>query len=808
MARIDRLLVSRINAATAPVVIIEGARGVGKTFLVRNLIDRDGEYAYVSLSDPRTLDVAKIDTVGWLKSLGSKVIIDEAQLLPGIQLVVKDIVDFPEFDGRIVLTGSASLPRNELGGQAPLARRSQSFKLQPLTQWELGRGNGSVLDALFDAPLSSTNVGELATESILDMATRGGFPTFSAANTFFPMGEIRQRVLADIRTTLSDPMLPSTSLQQQTASDVLDGILREPGGIVTYEKCAQATGLDRRTVKKYLDILERLHLVYWLPNMASTAKYKESITRSKAFPVDPSFAVARLSQGPKSLTREDIGRVFEAMVVSELRSSAAWASREISAWFWRPRRQHHEVDMVLVDEKGRRVGVEVKLSSRVGADDASGLVALKGDGGLHRGFVVYPGSEFKRLREGIWALPVRMLFEPESFGGYLTPLVDGVSNGMADLKGKVQVAVRGAELNQSTEAANEATDVSVFLSYVQSDDRFLGGRIVQFAEDLAEAYESICGQSIDIFVDRNNINWGQNWEKRLNDEIDQTAFLLAAVSPRYLVSKACIDEFTQFRALIPDGGRVILPLSAIEVDQGEVTANPVYTQLREIQFVNEGASLEALVDSEDESAYRRFVKETARALRKTVKSRVNSYREKSPRGKDLDVGSDMDLVGSYAQIFESNEKLKDDMELFNSSMEAIGREFSKVSLSSSPSATEMRRVFGELSQKVARPTRELEQAVDSVRREYSQFDAALEVWVRASLLPGVEPRYRNELIETMRGLVKALDIPELEQVKGLMTLMQMFSADLRPTSAAVNSALELMEYVKSSAQAWLSRLES
>jgi uncharacterized protein len=105
--------------ASAPVVILEGLRVTGKTTLARAMF---GEHRFVSLADPNTRRRAADDPVGWLESLPFKVAIDEAQLVPGLSLAVKDLVDRRGGQpGQFLLTGSSRISRHELGGSDPLA---------------------------------------------------------------------------------------------------------------------------------------------------------------------------------------------------------------------------------------------------------------------------------------------------------------------------------------------------------------------------------------------------------------------------------------------------------------------------------------------------------------------------------------------------------------------------------------------------------------------------------------------------------------------------------------------------------------
>ena len=52
-----------------------------------------------------------------------------------------------------------------------------------------------------------------------------------------------------------------------------------------------------------------------------------------------------------------------------------------------------------------------------------------------------------------------------------------------------------------------------FWSYVHKDDQADSGRIVQLAHDVTAQYEVITGETISLFLDRDSLDWGDNWRE-------------------------------------------------------------------------------------------------------------------------------------------------------------------------------------------------------------------------------------------------------------------------------------------------------
>lgn len=84
-AYFPRPIADSILQSKRKVVILEGARAVGKTMMSKHQLVSKG-FSYVSLADENTFALASTDLYGWLKNLSTPVVVDEAQRLPNIKL--------------------------------------------------------------------------------------------------------------------------------------------------------------------------------------------------------------------------------------------------------------------------------------------------------------------------------------------------------------------------------------------------------------------------------------------------------------------------------------------------------------------------------------------------------------------------------------------------------------------------------------------------------------------------------------------------------------------------------------------------
>ena len=107
-----------------------------------------------------------------------------------------------------------------------------------------------------------------------------------------------------------------------------------------------------------------------------------------------------------------------------------------------------------------------------------------------------------------------------------------------------------------------------FWSYVHADDEAEGGRIVQLARDLQAQYELLTGEPIELFLDKDSIAWGEDWQKKIDESIEGLAFFIPVLTPRFFLSAACRRELQAFaRSATALGVReLVLPIVYVEFD--------------------------------------------------------------------------------------------------------------------------------------------------------------------------------------------------------------------------------------------------
>jgi hypothetical protein len=405
-----RYIRSEVDAALADtrVVLLNGARQVGKSTLARQLADERGGH-YRTLDDPAVAAAAQADAGAFVQAAGPFVVIDEVQVAPNLFPAIKRVVDHDPRPGRFLLTGSANvlmLPRVA----ESLAGRMQILTLQPLAQCEVVDSGHNFVDALFGTtPWAARAV---ATDRI-DLARRvvtGGFPEVLGRS------EPRRRAAwfgSYLASLLQRDVRELASIEGLRELPRLLGLLAaRTGGLMNASEVARSAAIADTTLRRYLALLEALFIFQPLPAW-SVNLGKRLVKAPKVHLLDTGLA-AHL-QGlvaPEALAASHaFGPLAEAFVVQEVRRQLGWSHTRAGAWHFRTA-TGREVDLVLERSDGRIVGIEVKASSNLHPADAAGLAALADAAGERfvRGVVMYTGDQLLPLGPKAWAVPLGVLW--------------------------------------------------------------------------------------------------------------------------------------------------------------------------------------------------------------------------------------------------------------------------------------------------------------------------------------------------------------------------------------------------------------
>ncbi|MEA3246554.1 MAG: ATP-binding protein [Gemmatimonadota bacterium] len=394
--------------AESPVVLIHGPRQCGKTTLAQTVGSAHG-YDYFSFDDAVTLAAATSDPVGFVGDLPEHAILDEVHRAPALFTALKRAVDRDRRPGRFLLTGSANVLLLPSLADS-LAGRMEILRLHPLAQCELARTKPAFLDALFGGGFKTRPYERLGKELIRRIVA-GGYPAALARTT----ARRRATWYRDYVETLVQRDV--RDLARIASLDAIPRLLAlaaaQTARLINVSDLAAPFQLSRPTIRDYVTLLGRIFLLEELPPWHSN-RMSRLIKTPKLHLTDTGVACALLGLDEAALSddRGTLGQLLETFVFQELRRQASWRDDDV--------RFHHlrdkdgvEVDLV-IEQGGRALAaVEVKASATVTPADFRGIRKLKEAVGKRfaSGVVLYDGEASVRFGEGLYAVPIRALWE-------------------------------------------------------------------------------------------------------------------------------------------------------------------------------------------------------------------------------------------------------------------------------------------------------------------------------------------------------------------------------------------------------------
>lgn len=326
------------------IIIIYGARQVGKTTLVKQIAEKFGKRAKYYDCDfgairERLGKSEKSVIESFLKGY-DLIIFDEAQRVKNIGLSLKIARDnFPE--KKIIATGSSSFDlANKIS--EPLTGRAIEFFLFPLSIREI---------------LQKQDRFELA-GGLKDIIRFGLYPEVYSAGE-----ETKKELLLNIANNyLYKDILEFEDIKK---SDQLFSLLQllalQIGNEVSFAEIGQQLGMNKLTVQKYADLLEKSFVIFSLRSFSRNLRKEISKSR-KIYFWDLGIRNALINNFNSLAIRNDAGALWENFCIAERMKFNFNGRKFVNSYFWRTYDQK-EIDFV-EEREGKLFGYEIKWGAK------------------------------------------------------------------------------------------------------------------------------------------------------------------------------------------------------------------------------------------------------------------------------------------------------------------------------------------------------------------------------------------------------------------------------------------------------------
>ena len=406
----------------SPVVLIQGPRQCGKSTLAMEFLSSKDDNQksnsgqqfkanrYISFDTKEQRQLADFAPSSYLASLPERVIFDEIQKAPLLLEAIKMEVDRNRKPGMFLLTGSCHVLQLDNISDS-LAGRMRIIQLDPLTQCEIEQTRPDLLNVLLSGTLTIGRYDE-PEQPYFHRLTAGGYPEALK----LPHGSRRTEWYEDYTRSMIDRDLRDISRIQGITSlpTLLKYAALNTSSLFNASSLAAPLEESRPTVAKLISLLEQIFLIERLPAWHSN-RNKRLVKRPKLHLLDSGVAVSLLKMSNKAIKDDGymLGKLLESFVVQELKRQSNWYEGRLSFSHFRDR-SGLEVDLVIEDDNLSVAGIEIKAARTVSKHDFKGLKKLAQLTGERfvGGIVLYDGATCSAFGKGLFAVPLRSLWEP------------------------------------------------------------------------------------------------------------------------------------------------------------------------------------------------------------------------------------------------------------------------------------------------------------------------------------------------------------------------------------------------------------
>ncbi|MBU6324906.1 MAG: ATP-binding protein [Bacteroidetes bacterium] len=332
-------LLNRFNKGK--VMVLLGPRQVGKTTLLKECL-MGKEFLFLDGDDPDTRALLHNAGTSRLKAIIGDykwVFIDEAQRIPDVGIIAKIIAD--QFkDVQLLLSGSSALEINQ-STQEPLTGRKFEYLLYPIS-WEEFEDHVGFLES---------------SAQLEERLIYGMYP--DVINNRHDARELLKQLTSSY---LYKDVLSVTGIKKpELLQKLLKALALQVGNEVSYNELGNLIEIDKATVARYIDLLEKTFIIFRL-NSFSRNQRNEIKNNRKIYFYDNGVRNMIINNLNSLDLRTDKGALWENFLISERIKLQAYHQKHTANYFWRTV-QKQEIDFI-EERDGKISAYEFKWNSR------------------------------------------------------------------------------------------------------------------------------------------------------------------------------------------------------------------------------------------------------------------------------------------------------------------------------------------------------------------------------------------------------------------------------------------------------------
>ena len=402
----------KIMANEFPVIVISGARQVGKSTMLQMI--KEDNMNYVTLDDLDARNLALSDPKYFLEQYSYPLLIDEIQYAPNLLPYIKMIVDEEKFKALknntelkslFWLTGSQQFKVMKDVSES-LAGRVGVLNLYSLSNSEINGNEGTLFIPKITELKNKVNIETCDSKKIFKRIFNGGMPsivtkTIERKNYF--SSYINTYIERDVKQLLNvGKTIEFYNFMQYIAVRTAQEL--------NYSTIAKEIGVDSKTIKNWISILESSGIIYLLQPFSSNLSNR-IIKSPKLYFMDTGLC-SYLAKYPNPETLEIgalSGAIFETFVVSEIikNMTSHGLDPKMNLYYYRDKDQK-EVDLLYI-EGDTIYPIEIKKGVSPNNPDKNFSVLNKYSNDIGIGIVICMTNKLQPINRNCWLCPISLL---------------------------------------------------------------------------------------------------------------------------------------------------------------------------------------------------------------------------------------------------------------------------------------------------------------------------------------------------------------------------------------------------------------